>query len=104
MKREILSVLFVLIAGAILRFYLLGQVPNGITTDEADVGYNAYSIIKTGKDVYGRNYPLFFQSFDDYKRGLLIYLQIPFVYLFGLTEFSIRLLPAILGTTIPLLL
>lgn len=102
MTKRRVSILIIFLVGAILRFYLLGNVPNGITTDEADVGYNAYSILKTGKDVYGRNFPLFFQSFDDYKPGLLVYMQVPFVYLFGLSDTSIRILPAILGSITPL--
>lgn len=90
--------------GAVVRFYNLGLIPNGLTTDEADTGYNAYSILKTHKDVYGRQFPLFFQSFNDYKPGIVTYLQIPFVFFLGLTDFSVRLLPAILGTLVPLLI
>jgi hypothetical protein len=58
---------FVLFVSTALRVYNLGEVPNGLTVDEADMDYNAYSILKTGKDVYGRKLPLFFQSLDDYK-------------------------------------
>lgn len=104
MTKNILAIALIFLAGIIVRFYLLGAVPNGLTTDEADIGYNAYSIIKTGKDVYGRPYPLYFQSFNDYKAGLPNYSQIPFVYLFGPTDISVRLLPAILGSFIPLLI
>lgn len=81
----------------------MGAVPNGLTTDEADIGYNAYSILKTQMDVYGRHLPLYFQSFNDYKPGLSIYLIIPFVYWLGASDISVRLLPAILGSLIPLL-
>lgn len=104
MTKKKLSIITIFAVGLILRFYLLGEVPNGLTTDEADIGYNTYSILKTGKDVYGRNRPLFFQSFNDYKPGLLIYLQIPFVYFLGLSDFSIRVMPSILGSITPLLL
>ena len=79
MREKTLSIILIILAGAVLRFYLLGNVPNGLTTDEADVGYNASSILKTQKDVYGRTLPLFLQSFNDYKPGLGTYLQIPFV-------------------------
>ena len=104
MTKKTLSIILIFVAGLVLRFYLLGQVPNGLTTDEADVGYNAYSLIKTHKDVYGRTFPLFLQSFNDYKPGLGTYLQIPAVYFIGPSDFSIRLLPAITGSVVPLLL
>ena len=50
--------------------------------DEAALGYNAYSIIKTGMDEFGKFLPLIFKSFGDYKPGLYVYLAIPFVKLF----------------------
>jgi hypothetical protein len=72
--------------------------------DEASIGYNAYSIIKTGKDEYGKFLPLIFKSFGDYKPGLYIYFTIPFISIFGLNELSVRLPSIILGSLIPLLL
>ncbi len=86
-----------------LRFYQLGKIPNGLTVDEADMGYNAYSILHTQKDVYGRKLPLFFQSLDDYKPGFAIYSTIPAIYIFGLSDFSIRFSPALLGSLTPIL-
>ncbi|MBI3341970.1 glycosyltransferase family 39 protein [Candidatus Curtissbacteria bacterium] len=87
----------------LLRLVDLGRIPNGLTVDEADMGYNAYSILKTGKDVYGRSFPMFFQSLDDYKPGFAIYASIPAIRLLGLSEYSIRLFPAIIGALTPLL-
>jgi 4-amino-4-deoxy-L-arabinose transferase-like glycosyltransferase len=104
MTKKTAAIILIFISGIIIRFYSLGSIPNGLTTDEADNGYNAHSILKTQKDVYGRHFPLYFQSFNDYKPGLSIYLQIPFVYLFGLTDISVRILPALLGSLIPLLI
>ena len=40
----------ILLLAAFLRFYKLGQVPSGFVNDEAAFGYNAYSILKTGRD------------------------------------------------------
>ena len=37
----------------VLRFYNLSQVPIGFNDDEAAFGYNAYSILKTGRDEWG---------------------------------------------------
>ena len=72
--------------------------------DEASIGYNAYSILQTGRDEYGKLFPIIFKSFGDYKPGIYVYLTIPFVTIFGLTELSVRLPSIILGSLIPLLL
>lgn len=102
-KRLIFFLAGLFVMSAFLRFYKLGQIPNGLSPDEADIGYNTYSIIKTGADVYGKKYPLFFQSLDDYKPGLPFYSSIPAIKYFGLNEFSIRALPAFLGSLIPII-
>ena len=70
--------------------------------DEASLGYNAYSILKTGKDEYGNFFPLIFKSFGDYKPGLYIYLAIPFVTIFGLNPLSVRFPSIILGSLLPI--
>ena len=41
--------------------------------------------------------PVIFKSFGDYKPGLYVYLTIPFVAIFGLNEFAVRLPSAIAG-------
>ncbi len=82
--------------GAILRLYALNSIPPGVNRDEASIGYTAYSLIKTGRDEYGKYLPLSFQSFGDWKLPLYIYTDIPFVKIFGATELAIRL-PSALG-------
>lgn len=71
--------------------------------DEASIGYNAYSILETGKDEYGTTLPLVFKSFGDYKPGLYVYLTVPFVALFGLNSLSVRLPSILLGSLLPLI-
>lgn len=82
----------------ILRFYQLGSNPPSINWDETSIGYNAYSILKTGSDEYGNRFPLSFRSFDDFKPPVYIYLTVPSVALFGLNEFAIRVPAALFGT------
>lgn len=96
MKNKILLLLIFILAAS-LRFFYLGKIPNGFYSDEAAYGYNAYSVLKTGKDEYGYLLPLAFKSFGDYKAPLYIYLLTPFVWLGGLSEVSIRFLSALLG-------
>lgn len=87
----------ILIIAAILRLWKLDSIPPGLTQDEAALGYNAYSILKTGRDEYGKVLPVIFKSFGDFKPGLYIYLDIPFVVTLGLNEVSTRLPSALSG-------
>lgn len=90
--------LLVFLLGFFLRFFMLGQNPPSLNWDEVSTGYNAYSILKTGKDEYGNFLPLSIRSFDDYKPALYTYLAIPAISVIGLTEFAIRFPSAILGS------
>lgn len=80
-----------------LRLWQLGQTPPSPDWDEAALGYNAYSVLKTGRDEYGTRFPLSLRSFDDYKPPLYMYLAIPSVFIFGLNTWSVRLPSAIMG-------
>lgn len=80
-----------------LRLWQLGSVPISPDWDEAALGYNAYSILKTGKDEYGTYLPRSLRSFDDYKPPLYTYLAIPSVAIFGLSTWSVRLPSAVMG-------
>lgn len=92
------GLLLITLAMAIfLRLYKLDSIPPHLSPDETALGYNAYSILKTGKDEYGQVLPIIFKSFGDYKPGLYIYLTVPFVATLGLNEFSVRLPSALSG-------
>ena len=87
----------VLVLAAFLRLWNLASVPPHLTPDEAALGYNAYSILKTGRDEYGQLLPVIFKSFGDYKPGLYVYLTVPSVAVFGLNEFAVRFPSALAG-------
>lgn len=89
----------ILVLGAGIRFFQLGSVPPSPDWDEAALGYNAFSVLKTGRDEYGVRFPLVLRSFDDYKPPLYMYLTIPSVAMLGLSTFAVRLPSAILGTS-----
>lgn len=98
MKIKILAALFViLILASALRLIRIDSVPISPDWDEVSLGYNAYSIMQTGKDEYGKTLPVVLRSFDDYKPAFYSYLAIPFIKTFGLNVFSVRLPSAILG-------
>ena len=88
----------ILALALVLRIVGLSEFPVGFTQDEAGLGYDAYSILKTGKDMWGETLPLTLRSFGDYKLPLYSYLAIPSVSIFGLSEFAVRLPGAIFGT------
>jgi hypothetical protein len=80
-----------------LYLYKLGDIPNGLYVDEAVVGYNALSILKTGRDEYGKFFPVAFKFFGSYTPPLYVYLTSIFVKILGLSVFSVRLPSVLLG-------
>ncbi|PIS09384.1 hypothetical protein COT75_01760 [Candidatus Beckwithbacteria bacterium CG10_big_fil_rev_8_21_14_0_10_34_10] len=96
-KKTDLILLFIFTLGFIVRFYNLGSVPASFNRDEPAIGYNAYSILKTGRDEWGKRFPLSFKSFGDYKSPLYIYFTSMAIAVFGLNEFSVRFWAAFTG-------
>ena len=90
-------VIIVSLAAAV-RVVNLADNPPGFFADEAAIGFNAYSILTTGRDEYGELLPVFFRSFGEYKFPVFIYGAIPFISALGLTEQAVRLAAAALGT------
>lgn len=91
-------IVFILLIAFILRINKITQVPPSLNWDEASIGYNAYSIIKTGRDEWGKTLPIHFKSFGEYKLPGQIYASIPAIALFGLNPFGVRITPVIYGT------
>ncbi|MCX8009222.1 MAG: phospholipid carrier-dependent glycosyltransferase, partial [Patescibacteria group bacterium] len=97
--KNTISILLVIFLAFIIRFHKIDHIPPSLSWDEVSIGYNAYSIIKTLRDEHGRFLPLdSFTAYGDYKPPIPIYVTIPFIVLFGLNEFSVRLPYAIIGT------
>src|SRR5512142_864595 len=90
-SKNFLFLILILILAGFLRLWQLGQAPPSPDWDEAALGYNAYSILKTGRDEYGTKFPLTLRSYDDYKPPLYAYITIPSVAVFGLNVWSVRL-------------
>lgn len=93
-----LILILIIILGLTLRFYKLGVNPPGLYWDEAAFGYDAYSILVSAKDHHGRTFPLFFESFGDWKLPVYVYLLVPTIKVFGLTEFAVRFPSAFFGS------
>ena len=95
--QKIIFVLIIFLA-VFLRFYHLSINPPSLYWDETAFGYDAYSILKTGKDHHGQFMPLFFESFGDWKLPGYFYMLVPSIKLFGLTEFAVRFPSALLSS------
>jgi len=80
------------------RFYHFPTNPPSLNWDEVGFGYNAYSILKTGKDEFGTRFPLYFRALDDYKLPVYAYLTVGSIAIFGYNDFAVRFSSAFLGT------
>ncbi len=89
----VLGVIFV--TGSVLRLTALTMNPMGMHQDEAYCAYNSWSIMTHGADSYGNIRPVY------YIAGMSIlysYLEMPFIALFGICTWAMRLPQAILGS------
>jgi len=96
-SRNTIILIFILILGTAIRCWNFPNVPPGLNRDEAAIGYNAYSLLSTGLDEWGKSYPLVYKSFGDYKLPGYLYSVIPFVAILGLNEWAVRLPSLIAG-------
>src|SRR5439155_27353680 len=74
------------------------NIPSSMDWDEVSFGYNAYSVLHTGKDEYGVSYPLAFRAFGEYKQPVYAYLDVVSIGLFGLNSFAVRFPSAFFGS------
>lgn len=93
-KIFIIALFFIALA---VRFFFLETVPPALNWDEVSHGYNAFSLLQTGKDEWGNSLPLIFRAFGDYKLPFYIYLTTIPVAIFGLNSFSVRLVSILSG-------
>jgi len=89
-----------IIIGFILRVFMLDKIPQGFNWDEASVSYNAYSLSETGKDEFGKSWPLIIESFGDYKTGIYSILLAPIIKIFGFSIFIARIPNVFVGLAV----
>jgi len=97
-KKQYLLILIIIVIAFILRIYQVDRLPPGLYDDEVAIGYNAYSLLTYGKDEYGESFPLWFQSFGDYKLPVYIYVDIIPIAIFGKNELGVRFPSVFFGT------
>ncbi len=86
-----------LTVGIALRTVALERVPAGFNQDEACNGYDAYSLLHTGRDQHGNFLPVAIAAFNDYRMPLFDYSLVVPVGLFGLRPASVRFGAALWG-------
>lgn len=102
-KETIIKIILVVLLAFILRVLFLDSTPPGLYVDEAAIGYNAYSIVHTGRDEHGHKLPLFLESYGTFTSGLVAYFVAVPIF-FDLSVWSLRITPVILGTLSVLLM
>ena len=89
-----------------VRLWQFGRVPEGINQDEAFAGYEAFCLLHGGTDTAGYRFPVYLTAWGSGMNALESYLMLPFVAVFGLKTWVIRLpqlltgllsLPAVYG-------
>src|SRR3989338_3517471 len=98
MSRNKILLVVILIVSLVLRYYKIDQIPPSFNWDEVSIGYNAFSILKTGKDEWNQFLPVHFKAYGEYKLPVQIYASIPGIYFFGLNELGVRITPVVYGT------
>lgn len=85
------GVFLILLIGILIRIVGISKMPNALNCDEASAGYEAFSILNYGIDRNGNFLPVFLVAWGSGQNALLTYLMIPFIKIFGLNVFAIRL-------------
>lgn len=99
MFNEKIVIVLIVLFGFFVRITALSEIPPSLNWDEVSHGYNAYSILTTGRDEWGQTFPIAnFRAYGDYPLALNLYLTIPSIAMFGLNEFGIRFPHALLGS------
>ncbi len=79
----------------------MDQAPPGINHDEASNGYDGYSLLETGRDRWGKRWPVVLEAFGraDHRGALYAYLTVPFHAVLGPDHLTVstRLPAAVVG-------
>src|SRR3972149_6478799 len=71
LKTSTMLLFFIILLSVLLRLWKLGSIPPSLTPDEAALGYNAYSILNTGRGEYGKVVPIIFKLFGNRRLAIL---------------------------------
>jgi hypothetical protein len=88
--------LVVIVFLALIRFKDLARLPSILNRDEAALAYNAYLLKETGRDEWGRPWPLALESFGDYKLSGYVIAVVAAFNVFGYSDWAVKL-PSLLA-------
>lgn len=97
MKQQLVLLVLIVLLGSSLRLFFPFLHPPSPNWDEVSLGYNAYSVLYTGRDEWGEIFPSIFRAYGDYKLPVYVYSLAPFIQLFGLNEITVRFPSVISG-------
>ena len=98
-RRFLPAAALLLVFGAFLRMWNLTGLPDGLQQDEASIGYEAFCLADYGIDRNGYHWPVYPITWGSGGGSpIMIYLNVLTTKLFGSRIFSIRIVPAFLGT------
>ncbi len=101
MKIHILIYVVIVAVAAVLRAPFWFDVPPSLYWEEVALGYDAYSLALTGKDHHGTVLPVVaLESFGDWKPAGYVYALVPFIWIFGLHDWVVRLPSAMAGVAL----
>ena len=89
---------------ALFRGFSITSVPPELFGDEIDVGYQAFSLYQTGRDLYNQPFPTYLHSLSEWRMPALMYFTVPTIAAFGTSEVGVRLPQVIFGSLAPLIL
>ncbi len=92
----LLVIIFIIFLAS--RLYKIDSIPASVYWDEASIGYNAYSVLTTGKDEWGETLPLHFRAFGEFKLPVYVYSVVISEFVFGVNTFAVRFPSVIFGT------
>ena len=87
----------ILLIGCLIRMVYIEVYPIGLNQDESSIGYEAYSVLNYGIDRNGQSFPIHFIAWGSGQNALYGYLIIPFIKMFGVSNFSLRFPMALIG-------
>lgn len=97
-SKPFMGIAIVFLIALIMRFWQLTKYPVHFSMDEAAIGFNAYSVLNTGRDEHGKTLPLAFESVGDFKPPVNVYLTVVSEAIFGYNEGAVRGVSALMGS------